>query len=751
MNGDKELLIKIRADIRQSLREMQRMTKEIRTTGTASEKSSKQVASMGKAMTFLKRGAAAYLSLRLAKALVLQADDFNTLQARIKTATRETGDYVEVSKKLFSVSQQNGSSLESSVSLFQRLALSAKALGATNKDIITVTDTVQKLGVIGGSSTAAMAAGTIQFGQALSSGTVHAEEINSVIENMPELAVRIEKSLKLLPGTLKNAVVQGKVLSRDVFQALLRSAPEVAKEFESIPDSVRRSSQSLSNSFDKFLSQLDSSIGLTQRLASLFRSLSDELAGTGRTTAQIRKDIEALRQRGPSSRLGGQADFKAGLRRLENELNAALEKAGGIGGIRLKLQNLDDQIAQLDSRLEISAGSRNRRAAVVIQTRLTELKRQKSTLLDALASAEFNSGGPAPKKTPSGPTPDQQQLLDSNNKIVSALQLQAATFGKTSEQIALYRLELNGATPAQLKAARAAIDSTNAMRDQVSGLQAEIAAEQALTAAQDDRNQQLKQEGQQVIQDTLTAQEQLNQKLAHYRELLNAGTISQDVYDRAKTSAQQSFQETADSGDNTFAQLKDAGRQWGDSFTNTLADIVTTGKGNFKDLADSIIKDLARIAIRQAITKPLLAAAGIPAFASGGPVVGPGTATSDSIQARLSAGEYVIRADAVRAYSPQFLEAINQMRLPRYANVPPITISRPGTHFASGGLVDGARPAGDVKVEIVNNGQPARVTDTQVSVDPKDFIIRVMIEDQNSNGPAITNLQSTFGLRRSPR
>jgi len=64
-------------------------------------------------------------------------------------------------------------------------------------------------------------------------------------------------------------------------------------------------------------------------------------------------------------------------------------------------------------------------------------------------------------------------------------------------------------------------------------------------------------------------------------------------------------------------------------------------------------------------------------FATGGYVRGPGSGTSDSIMARLSNGEFVVKAAAVRHYGPQLLAALNNMRLPK----------TPG--FAAGGLVDG--------------------------------------------------------------
>lgn len=53
--------------------------------------------------------------------------------------------------------------------------------------------------------------------------------------------------------------------------------------------------------------------------------------------------------------------------------------------------------------------------------------------------------------------------------------------------------------------------------------------------------------------------------------------------------------------------------------------------------------------------------------AAGGPIAGPGSGTSDSILARVSNGEYVVRAAAVARYGSGFMEAINRMALPTFA------------------------------------------------------------------------------------
>lgn len=96
-------------------------------------------------------------------------------------------------------------------------------------------------------------------------------------------------------------------------------------------------------------------------------------------------------------------------------------------------------------------------------------------------------------------------------------------------------------------------------------------------------------------------------------------------------------------------------------------------------------------------------------LAGGGYVSGPGTSTSDSIPARLSAGEYVLKAAAVRSVGVSFLDALNGI-----ARAPQVTAGR--LAFAAGGLVEplkrsapgGAAPP---SVRIVNVVDPSLAHD----------------------------------------
>lgn len=110
-------------------------------------------------------------------------------------------------------------------------------------------------------------------------------------------------------------------------------------------------------------------------------------------------------------------------------------------------------------------------------------------------------------------------------------------------------------------------------------------------------------------------------------------------------------------------------------------------------------------------------------FASGGYVTGPGTATSDSVPARLSTGEYVLNASAVRRVGVDFLHALNGgMFAPRWLG------SR--LAFAEGGQVPAAQPAPapapSQSVRIVNVVDPKMAADYLNSPQGEKVVLNVL-------------------------
>lgn len=144
-------------------------------------------------------------------------------------------------------------------------------------------------------------------------------------------------------------------------------------------------------------------------------------------------------------------------------------------------------------------------------------------------------------------------------------------------------------------------------------------------------------------------------------------------------------------GNDWLAGISDGMRNYSDSFksmrenmsdavtgslgkmSDSLADFVATGKADFRGLAVSILQDLSKMLIKMALfnaMKTAMSAWGgggfkdggmVQQFSNGGAVWGAGTATSDSIPAMLSNGEFVINAASTRRHRA-LLEAINKNR-----------------------------------------------------------------------------------------
>ncbi|QIX17315.1 phage tail tape measure protein [Burkholderia multivorans] len=142
-----------------------------------------------------------------------------------------------------------------------------------------------------------------------------------------------------------------------------------------------------------------------------------------------------------------------------------------------------------------------------------------------------------------------------------------------------------------------------------------------------------------------------------------------------------------------------------DALGSGLESFITTGKASFSAFATSVLADLAKIALRQAEIGVFKAAASAFSFfseggpvlhrASGGPISGPGTGTSDSIPAMLSNGEFVVNAASTKKYR-SLLESINSGHM---------------AHFATGGIAATLAPSpvasggsSPVNVEVHNHG-----------------------------------------------
>ncbi|WP_434058198.1 tape measure protein [Enterobacter quasiroggenkampii] len=210
------------------------------------------------------------------------ADAMSQMQARIERLTGSAAAATQTMQGLMRISSATGGSLQDTAKLWETLSTALRDTGATNGQIIQLTETLQKIGRIGGSSSEEMANALRQFGQSISSGTVRAEEFNSILEQMPELARQIAAGMGVSIGELRQLMLDGKLTAEDALNAIQKQTSSVNAEFEKLPRTLSQANTALTNSFLSMIDSVNQATGASSGMVTVIDSLAaalDRLAG----------------------------------------------------------------------------------------------------------------------------------------------------------------------------------------------------------------------------------------------------------------------------------------------------------------------------------------------------------------------------------------------------------------------------------------------------------------------------------------
>lgn len=209
------------------------------------------------------------------------ADAYSNLAARIRLVTGEGQAFDAAFQGVFDIATRTNSSLESTGTLFQRIAQAGKEIKLTTADALSLTETInQAIQVSGGSAESADAA-IIQLIQGLQSGVLRGEEFNSVMEQAPRLARALADGLGVTTGELRKQAEAGRLTSQVVIGALQGQADVVATEFNKLPVTVGRALQNLSTEWTRYIGETDKATGSSATAAQAIGALANNLGTVG--------------------------------------------------------------------------------------------------------------------------------------------------------------------------------------------------------------------------------------------------------------------------------------------------------------------------------------------------------------------------------------------------------------------------------------------------------------------------------------
>ncbi|MGN7670812.1 tape measure protein [Acinetobacter baumannii] len=230
------------------------------------------------ALSVATRQLAGYMAgLVTVSAAISKMDTYTGLQNRLKLVTNNQVELNKATEDTFRIAQKTYSAWDSVLQVYQRFSDNAKTLNLTMDDTARLTETVSKAVAISGASASAADAALVQFGQALASGTLRGEELNSVMEQTPALAKAIAQGMGITVGELRSVAAEGKITSQEIVKALRNVEKDVDALFAKTDITIGQSLTLLNNEITKFVGESGKGSGAAQVLAGTIQTLAGNL------------------------------------------------------------------------------------------------------------------------------------------------------------------------------------------------------------------------------------------------------------------------------------------------------------------------------------------------------------------------------------------------------------------------------------------------------------------------------------------
>lgn len=209
--------------------------------------------------------------------LISLADEWSSVNARLKQASQSSDDFTESQRALMDISQRTGTAFSDNASLFARSAASMREYGYSSQQVLDVTEAISTGLKLSGASTSEASSVITQFSQALAQGVLRGEEFNSVNENGDRVIRALAAGMGVARKDLKAMADQGLLTSDKVVPALISQLGTMRGEFEAMPQTVSAATTKIENAFMAWVGGANEATGATSTLVAVLNTVSDNI------------------------------------------------------------------------------------------------------------------------------------------------------------------------------------------------------------------------------------------------------------------------------------------------------------------------------------------------------------------------------------------------------------------------------------------------------------------------------------------
>ena len=209
--------------------------------------------------------------------LISLADEWNSVNARLKQASQSTDDFSNSQRLLMDISQKTGTSFSDNANLFSRSAASMREFGYDSAQVLDITEAISTGLKLSGANAQESSSVITQFSQALAQGVLRGEEFNSVNENGDRVIRALAAGMGVARKDLKSMADQGQLTIDKVVPALISQLGKLRSEFGELPQTVSSSTTKVENAFMQWVGGANEASGATRTLTGILDGVANNI------------------------------------------------------------------------------------------------------------------------------------------------------------------------------------------------------------------------------------------------------------------------------------------------------------------------------------------------------------------------------------------------------------------------------------------------------------------------------------------
>ncbi len=244
----------------------------------------------------------------LVKGFLELSDSQAQINARLNLMKDETHSVAQLNDLIYQSALRSRAAYSDTADAVGKMGLNAKNAFSSNEELIAFTEQVNKQFKIGGASAQEQSNAMIQLTQAMATGVLRGQDLNSILAAAPGIARTIEESMGWASGSIKQYAEDGKVTAQVVKNSLLNMADETNEKFASMPmtlsdamtqgkNIVQHSAKEMAQAWNDFI-QTDKGQEILGETISLFSALTqvgtDALAAIGQGALFVADNMDMI-------------------------------------------------------------------------------------------------------------------------------------------------------------------------------------------------------------------------------------------------------------------------------------------------------------------------------------------------------------------------------------------------------------------------------------------------------------------------